>query len=134
MEDMQQKLNSILNDPEMMQKIMTMAQALGQSQGQGQSQEQPREEAPKPAPPPQQASMPSMPSMPPIDPMMLQRIAGIAEQSGIDNNPQALLRALRPYLSRERIIKLEKAMRAAKIAGVASSVLAGSGSQLSFGR
>ena len=131
MEDMQQKLNSILNDPEMMQKIMTMAQALGQSQGQGQSQEQSKEEAPKPSPPPQQASMPSMP---PIDPMMLQRIAGIAQQSGIDKNQQALLRALRPYLSRERISKLEKAMRAAKIAGVASSVLAGSGSQLSFGR
>ena len=38
-------------------------------------------------------------------------------------NQKALLQALAPYLSSGRIHKLEKAMRAAKLAGMASSFL-----------
>ena len=124
MEDMQEKLNSILGNPEMMQKIMSMAQSFGQSS------EQNRHETPE--------NSPSQPTKPPpsagIDPAMLQKIAGFAQQSGIDRNQQALLKALRPYLSKERIIKLEKAMRAAKVAGFASSALGGMGSLFSLGR
>lgn len=95
----------------MMQQIMAMAQSMGQQE----PEEKPQ---PKPQPPPQ------MPSM--QDAAMLQRIAGIARQSGVDKNQQALLKALSPYLSRDRITKLERAMRAAKIAGFASTAL-GSG-------
>jgi hypothetical protein len=65
---------------------------------------------------------------------MIQKLSGIARQSSIDKNQQNLLRALGPYLSRERITKLEKAMRAAKIAGIASTALAGSGLSLLSGR
>ena len=108
MDQMEDKLNSILGNPQMMQQIMSMAQALGAS-----SPEQPRE-AP---PPPNQA--------PPLglDVGTMQKLLGIARQSGIDKNQQALLKALAPYLSRERIAKLEKAMRAAKIAALASTAL-----------
>ena len=62
-----------------------------------------------------------------LDLGMIQKISGIARQSGIDKDQQNLLKALGPYLSRERITKLEKAMRAAKIAGVASTALGGNG-------
>ena len=58
---------------------------------------------------------------------MIQKPFGMARQSGIDKNQQTLLRALGPYLSRERIVKLEKAMRAAKLAGIASTALGSSG-------
>lgn len=123
MEDMEQKLNSILGNPEMMAQIMNMAQAMGASQ--------PQPVQPTPAPP--KPSQPSLPAMN-FDPAMIQRIAGIAQQAGIDKNQQSLLRALRPYLNEQRIVKLEKAMRAAKIAGIASTALGGAGSLFFPGR
>lgn len=100
----------------MMQQIMSMAQAM--------QQETPQQEEKKPDPPKAAPAMSPMPSV--QDAAMLQRIAGIARQSGVDRNQQALLKALSPYLSRDRINKLERAMRAAKIAGFASTAL-GSG-------
>ena len=93
----------------MMQQIMSMAQALGAG-----SPEPPREDPP---PPPK----PSAPMG--LDVGTIQKLIGIARQSGIDKNQQALLKALAPYLSRERIAKLEKAMRAAKLAALASTAL-----------
>ena len=107
MDAMEEKLGSILNNPEMMQKIMTMAQSLGSS---APSQEEPQE-APQSDPLPQ------------IDIASLQKISGLARQGNIDREQQALLKALGPYLSRQRIRKLENAMRAARMAKVAANVL-----------
>ena len=119
---MEDKLNAILGNPQMMQQIMTMAQAMGQD----------REEAP-PKEPAKTQTPPPM-NMGGLDMGMIQKISGIARQSGIDKNQQNLLKALGPYLSRERITKLEKAMRAAKIAGVASAALGSSGLSFLTGR
>lgn len=116
MEGMEEKLNAILGNPQMMQQIMSMAQAMGQQEEQ------------KPEPPPPQNNSPG------LDLAMIQKLSGIARQSSIDKNQQNLLRALGPYLSRERITKLERAMRAAKIAGIASTALSGSGISLLSGR
>ena len=110
MEDLQSSMGAILNDPQMMQKIMAMAQSLGAPQA--------------PAPPPE------MPSMAGIDMGMLQQISGLAQQSAIDPDQQNLLQALAPYLSGERIGKLEKAMRAARMARFASSFLGAEGMAL----
>lgn len=125
MDEMEDKLGSILSNPQMMQQIMAMAQMLGQSQPQSQPQPEPPPAPPKPALQPMNTGM---------DAAMLQRIYGIARQSGIDKNQQALLKALTPYLSRERIVKLEKAMRAAKIAALASTALSTSGLSFFSGR
>jgi len=102
MDAMEEKLGSILNNPEMMQKIMTMAQSLGAAQKNNDPQ-------PEPASP-----------LPQIDPASLQKLSGLARQGSIDKDQQALLRALGPYLSRQRIRKLENAMRAAKMAKFAA--------------
>lgn len=126
MDDMEEKLGAILGNPQMMQQIMAMAQAMGQSQ------DPPKAEQAPPAHPPKQPSGPTMPSM--QDAAMLQRIASIAQHAGVDKNQQALLKALSPYLSRERISKLEKAMRAATIAGLASTALGSSGFPFISGR
>ena len=127
MDDMQSKLNAILGNPQMMQQIMSMAQAMGQEQP-----EPPNQAAtPPPPPPPENSAVPAF-SLP--DAATMQRIAGLAGQTGIDKNQQALLKALRPYLSRERVNKLERAMRAAKIAGVAATALGGSGLSFLTGR
>ena len=48
--------------------------------------------------------------------------SGLAQGAAIDKEQQALLNALTPYISRERRQKLEKAMRAAKMAQQASGL------------
>lgn len=124
MDEMEEKLGSILNNPQMMQQIMAMAQALGHSQPQTPPEPPPE---PQPTPPPQ-------PALPNLDAATLQRVMGLARQTGIDRNQQALLRALGPYLSRDRIRRLEKAMQAAKMANLVSSALGASGMTLFSGR
>lgn len=116
MDQMEEKLGAILSNPQMMQQIMSMAQALGQS---------------TPAPEPPKCESPAFPV---LDPGMLQTLSGIACQSGVNSDEQALLKALGPYLSRERVGKLEKAMRAAKMARMASTFLNSGALQLLVGR
>jgi hypothetical protein len=109
---MEDKLSALLGNPQLMQQIMAMAQSLGQSSP-----------APPP-PPPKQEPIPSqLPSMPDIDPAMIGKIMSFAGSTSIDRNQKALLCALEPYLSRGRLEKLEKAMRAAKLAGAVSAIL-----------
>lgn len=110
MAEMEDKLGAIFNNPQLMQQIMTMAQSLGQQSN-----------PPEPAAPPPAPAVPSLP-----DPAMMQKIAGLAANSGADSQQKALLSALSPYLSRDKLQRLEKAMRAAKMAQLASSFL-GSG-------
>lgn len=116
MSEMEDQIGAILGNPDMMQKIMSMAQSLGASAS-----------PPSPAPEPKPQESPSGFS---IDPAAMQKIIGLAGQTGIDANQKALLHALRPYLTGDRIQKLEKAMRSAKLANLASTAL-GSGA-LSF--
>ena len=111
MDTMEDKIGTILQNPEMMQKIMAMAQSLNASP--------PQQEAPQ--------ENQSAPNMPDIDLGILQKMSGIASQGNIDNQQQALLRALHPYLSNQRIQKLETAMRAAKMAKIAVSMLGAQG-------
>lgn len=120
MEELEQKLGAVLNNPQLMQQIMSMAQAMG-------SQAPPPKEEPRQPEP----AAPAM--MPQIDPGMLTKLAGLSRQSGIDRDQQALLKALNPYLSRDRISRLERAMRAAKMAKLAGSFL-GSGLLSQSGR
>jgi hypothetical protein len=104
MAGLEDQLSAVLSDPQMMQKLMTMAQSLGAS-------------------PPAQETQPSPPAMPEIDLGMLQKFSGLAHQGSIDPNQRSLLHALGPYLSTERIGRLEKAMKAAKMAKFASGFL-----------
>ena len=108
MEDMESKLGSILGNPEMMQKIMAFAQNFSQNDTSAKPQPH-REDSPSP--------------FPQLDPAMLQRLMGMAQSSRIDNDQQLLLKALRPYLRDRRITKLERAMRAARVAGMATAFL-----------
>ena len=123
MEGMEEKLNSILGNPDMMQQIMHMAQALGSS-----APEQAQSE-----PVVQETSVSSMIPVG-LDPGMLAKLASMAQRSGVDPQQQALLKALQPYLSSVRLTKLEKAMRAAKLAGVASTFLGSGGLSFLTGR
>ena len=128
MDGIEEKLGSILSNPEMMNTIMTMAQALGQSQ-----QEPPNQtpaQQPKPNPSPQK----TVPSIGKNELEMISRISSLSQQTGLDRQEQALLRALNPYLTRDRLSKLEKAMHAAKMARFATLALDRTGASLKNGR
>lgn len=114
MSELEEKLASILNNPQMMQQIQSMANAIGQETTQQQSQNQ--------------AEMPS------VDLSMLSGLSGILGKSSVNQEEQALLKALTPYLSRQRVSKLERAMRAARMAKLASAFLGSGGMQLLSGR
>ena len=119
MDDLERKLNNVLSNPQLMQQIMSMAQSMGGAPS----------AASEPAPP-----APVQNPLPVIDPKMLQAISGFAQHSGIDQNQRSLLKALRPYLSSDRITRLEKAMQAAKMARLASSFLGQNGLASLIGR
>lgn len=109
MDDLESKLNQVMNNPELMQQIMSMAQSLGQSQNSPVSETQ---------------QAPSNPGLfGDLNPAMLAQLAGLASKAGVDQDQKQLLHALRPYLPGQRLQKLEKAMRAAKLARFASQAL-----------
>lgn len=108
MSELEEKLGALLANPQLMQQISSLVQAMGQ---------------PSPSPPP--PTPPQQPSEP--DFSQLQGLASFLQSNRIDTNQQALLRALSPYLSPWRVGKLERAMRASKMAGLASVFLRGDG-------
>lgn len=123
MSELDDKLNSILSNPAMMQQIMSLAQALNQSEAQ----------QPPPQQPPAQQPQVTQPQIPQdhfaptndrgINPNLLSKIATLMQRGSIDKNQEALLRALRPYLNNQKLEKLERAMHAAKMAGIASEMV-----------
>lgn len=115
MAEMEDKINTVLNNPQLMQQILSMAQSLGQQQ-----------------PHPEQPKEPSTPSLP--DTALLQKLSGLAASAGTDQDQKALLSALGPYLNRDRLRRLEKAMQAAKMAKLASSLLGSGALQSLTGR
>ena len=99
--ELEQQLRSVLNDPSAMQNILAMAQTLS---GAGTTD----------APPDDKERLP------------MQKLTSLAMNSNIDHQQRSLLNALAPYLSNDRIRKLENAMRAAKMTRLASTLISGS--------
>ena len=116
MNELEEKLSALISNPQLMQQISAMAQSMSHTASESVDQNEPG------------------PPGPSFDPQHMQAIFQTAGQNSIDNNQQALLRALSPYLSSGRVQKLERAMRAAKLAGAASVFLNSGGLQLLTGR
>lgn len=103
MAEFEDKLNSILSNPQMMQQIMSMAGSFSQPQAT--------------APPPQsQTSIP-------FDPAAMQGMMELLRGTQLDKRQQGLLSALGAYLPQEKVVRLQKAMQASKVAKYASSAL-----------
>ena len=126
MAEFDEKLNSLLSNPEAMAQIMQMAQSLSGGQAQ-QPPQQPLQQPVRPAPPPPPAQAP-----PPsggdllsslsgltggIDPTMLTKLLPLIQELGSqnDSNARQLLYALRPYLKPERQEKIERALQLARL-------------------
>ena len=102
MAEFEDKLSSILGNPELMGQIMSMAGSLGQSQ------------SPPPPPPPQSP-------LPGLDPGAMQNMMQLLKSTQISPKEQNLLRALEGYLPPDRLQKLTRAMQASGVARYASS-------------
>ena len=106
MDDMDSKLNAMLNDPAAMARIIQMAQQLS-----GGAQ---------PNTPPQSPPPPPPPSGPPpgdgFDPMMLAKFLPLLQDLRQSNSQTTqLLYALRPFLKEEKQPKVERAAKLAHL-------------------
>lgn len=117
MGDFEEKLEHILNNPQAMSQIMSLAQSLGGSSS-----------AQSPSPPAGQGSAaPEQPVPPPptpkpgdglgqLDPKLLSGIASLLGQyNSNDDQRVALLNALKPFVKEQRYAKIDKAVQIAKL-------------------
>lgn len=124
MSEFDEKLNSILGNPDAMAQIMQLAQSLGGGQ---ESSPQPPRPAPPPEPPPPTPSVPASPLSGGgdlfsslaggMDPTLLMKLLPLIQELGgqKDSNARQLLYALRPYLKAERQEKVERALQLARL-------------------
>lgn len=105
MDDIGDKINAILSDPDQFGKIAQMAKSImggepdksgektkGKGGGDGGFD---------------------------LNPAMLERISGLMKKGGGKSSDMALLEAMKPYLSEKRRKKMDKAMKLAKLASFA---------------
>ncbi len=126
MEEFDEKLNSLLSNPDAMAQIMQMAQSLS---GGGQPQQAPQQ-PPPPPPPPSPGGDPfsSLAGLTGgMDPAMLSKLLPLIQELGSqnDSNARQLLQALRPYLRPERQEKIERALQLARLFHLGKKFLSG---------
>ena len=143
MAEFDDKLNSILSNPDAMSQIMQLAQSLG-GDGGGQSAAPPPQGPPGPqqapawGPPPPQQTPPSggggdllssLMGGGGLDPGLLSRLLPLIQELGgqRDSNARNLLYALRPYLRSDRQEKVERALQLARLFHLGKKFLSGWG-------
>lgn len=120
MSEFEDRLNSILSDPAQMEKITSMAKSL---MGGGETAQEHSE--------PQTKKEPGI--FESLDPAMLGRLSTVMSGMNRGDDKQALLEAMKPYLSQRRREKLERAMKLAKMihmAEIAFGVLGGDNAKI----
>ena len=96
MSDFEDKLNQLLNDPKEMERFAGFAKSL-----MGGDEPATEEKAPD------------------FDPGLLKKISGLMGSRGRNGKDTKLLEAMRPYLSEKRRSKMDRAMKIARLAGLA---------------
>ena len=135
MAEFDDKLNSILSNPDAMAQIMQLAQSLsGGSEGGGTADASPPPQpgGPSAGPGPQQTPPPSggdplSALAGGLDPQLLVRFLPLLRELGgqQDSNARQLLYALRPYLKPERQEKVERALQLARLFRIGKKFLSG---------
>ena len=109
MSEFEDRLNSILNDPEQMDKIASMAKSLMGGGG--------PDSAPQQTQPTDSGASSLLEG---LDPGMIQRVMQM--MSGMNQGPDentALLEAMKPFLKEKRRAKMDRALKLAKMAKMA---------------
>ena len=101
MAEFEDKLNSILSNPDIMGQIMSMAGSMNQQQS-------------APPPPPQPV---------PFDPSAMASMMSMLKATQLDPRQRNLIQALRGFVPDDRLVRLEKAMQASLIAKFASTAM-----------
>ena len=104
MAEFEDKLNSILSNPDLMGQIMSMAGAMNQQ---------------PPTPPPQPTGFGSLP----FDPGAMTGMMQMLKATQLEPKQRNLIQALRGFVPDDRLIRLEKAMQASLIARFATSAM-----------
>ena len=139
MAEFDDKLNSLLSNPEAMAQIMQMAQSLSGRQAQQPVQQVPQAPPQQPFPPPppppvQQAASPGGNPLAALsgltggmDTAMLTKLLPLIQELGSqnDSNARQLLYALRPYLKPDRQEKIERALQLARLFHLGKKFLSG---------
>ena len=103
MAEFEEKLQSILGNPELMGQIMSMAGSMNQQ--------------PPPPPPPQpSAGLP-------FDPGSMAGMMQMLKATQLEPKQRQLIQALRGFVPDDRLVRLEKAMQASLIARFASTAM-----------
>lgn len=131
MAEFDEKLNSLLSNPEAMAQIMQMAQSLSGGQAQQPVQQPPQRPAQPPVQPPTPAGGDILSSLSGLtggmDPAMLTKLLPLIQELGSqnDSNARQLLYALRPYLKPDRQEKIERALQLARLFHLGKKFLSG---------
>ena len=128
MDDLQNRLQSILSDPEQMRQIAAMAESLGlkppeQNPPSGHSERSEESASSVPAASPNRHSERSEESVPPIPPGLPDLSALMGSLSAMEGTEDRVFASLRPSLSPTGQGKADRASRAAKLARLAGRFL-----------
>ncbi len=128
MAEFDEKLNSILSNPEAMSQIMQLAQSLGGGSSQPSQEPPPPQPSPPPWSPPPQGGGDLLSSLAGgMDPKLMSRLLPLLQELGgqRDSNARNLLYALRPYLKSDRQEKIERALQLARLFHLGKKFLSG---------
>lgn len=115
MSEFEDKLQSILGNPEAMGQIMSIAQSITGNSGGGDAPE----EEPGPTVPENPAAGDLFSALGNLDPRLIQMgMRLLSEYNSTDDRKTALLAALQPFVREERYAKVDKAIQIAKLAHV----------------
>lgn len=121
MAEWEEKLGAILNDPQAMSQIMSIAQSLG-----GKKETPPLREPETTRPPSSEELREAPPLADGLDPRLMEMgIRAMAAYQDADDRRGALLQALRPFVKPQRYAKMDKAIQIAKLSKVVRAVLEG---------
>lgn len=105
MDDLEGQIRQVLGDPEQMAQIMGLAQSL-MGGGEAEGRAQPAQET---------------------EAGLVGKLGALLKQNGGRDDRQALMQAMRPYLSEKRQRKMDRAMQITRMAHLAKLAMAGLG-------
>lgn len=124
----EEKLGAILNDPQAMSQIMSIAQSLGGGPGQpSQDVQEPAEPAAEAPTEPLQDTQEAMADTgPELDPrVMAAGLRALSVWQDPEDGRAALLQALRPFVKEERQSKVDRAIRIVRLSKAVRAALDG---------